>query len=81
MEIGVIVKLLKFRPYDLKNKQILFTTSQVPLHRHLLPVLTTFSSLVVHSSQLSRNLRDSPGFLTCVPEGSQKSALAQIVPE
>ena len=24
---------------------------------------------------------DSPGFLTCVPEGSRKSALAQIVPE
>ena len=34
-----------------------------------------------HSCQLSRNLRDSPGFFTCVPEGSRKSALAQIVPE
>ena len=36
---------------------------------------------IMHSCQLSRNLRDSPEFLTCVPEGSRKSALAQIVPE
>ena len=35
----------------------------------------------VHSCQLSRNLQDSPEFLTCVPEGSRKSALARIVPE
>ena len=35
----------------------------------------------VHSCQLSRNLRDSPEFLTCVPEGSRKTSLAQIVPE
>ena len=35
----------------------------------------------VHSCQLSRNLWDSPEFLTCVPEGSRKTALAQIVPE
>ena len=38
-------------------------------------------SVPLHSCQLSRNLRDSPEFLTCVPEGSRKSALAQIVPE
>ena len=42
---------------------------------------TTDATDGMHSCQLSRNLRDSPGFLTCVPEGSRKSALAQIVPE
>ena len=34
-----------------------------------------------HSCQLSRNLRDSPGFLPFVPEGSRMTFLTPIVPE